>query len=85
MLHNVFAVRDVCVNTFLLPMYFQNSAAAVRALGDAVNGPPGKDNLFASHPEHFQLYQIGKFDDESGQLLSEIPEFIVDCQSLVRS
>ena len=37
MMHAVFAVRDTCVGAFHLPMFFQNNAAAVRALGDATN------------------------------------------------
>ena len=81
--HSIFAVRDTCVGSFLLPMFFQNRAAAVRALGDAVNRPE-KDNNLHQHPEHYQLYFIGGFDDETGLIESNAPEFVVDCQSLVR-
>nr|QJB20106.1 MAG: nonstructural protein [Microvirus sp.] len=80
----IYSVRDTCVGAFLLPMFFQNSAAAVRALGDAVN-KPGEDNQFFQHPEHYQLYALGEFDEDSGSLVPVPPEFIVDCQSLVRS
>lgn len=83
MKHAVFSVRDTCVGSFLLPMFFQNNAGAVRALGDAVNRPD-KDNNFHQHPEHYQLYRVGDFDDESGSITPMVPEFIVDCQSLVR-
>lgn len=81
----VFAVRDTCVGAFLMPMFFPNRAGAVRALGDAVN-KAGSDNQFYQHPEHYQLYEIGSFDDEVGLVESfAAPEFVVDCQSLVRS
>ncbi|AXH75750.1 MAG: nonstructural protein [Microviridae sp.] len=81
----VFAVRDVCVGSFLMPMFFVNSAGATRALGDAVN-KSGEDNQFYQHPEHFQLYAIGEFSEESGVITAfPAPEFVVDCQSLVRS
>lgn len=83
MKHAIFAVRDTCVGAYLLPMFFQNRAAAVRALGDAVNRPK-EDNQFYQHPEHYQLYEIGAFDEESGQLEPIVPVFVVDCQSLVR-
>lgn len=84
MKHGVFALRDTCVGTFLMPMFFANRPGAVRALGDAVN-KPGEDNQFYQHPEHFQLYIIGEFDDEVGLVVSlPAPEFVVDCQSLVR-
>lgn len=85
MRHAVFSVRDTCVGSFLLPMFFQNQAAAVRALGDVVN-KAGEENQFYQHPEHYQLYLIGEFDDENGAVIVEMaPTFIVDCQSLVRS
>ena len=85
MRHGVFAVRDTCVESLMVPMFFQNKAAAVRALADAVN-KSGSDNLYYQHPEHFQLYEIGAFDDSTGLIESFVaPEFIVDCQSLVRS
>ena len=82
MKHGVFAIRDVCVNAYMVPMCFLNRAAAVRALGDAVNRK-SEDN-FHVHPEHFQLNEIASFDDESGLMESFVaPEFVVDCQSLV--
>lgn len=85
MIHNIFSVRDTCVESFLLPMFFQNSAAAVRALGDAVN-KSGSDNQFFQHPEHYHLYHLGVFDDDNGSMnLLDAPVFVVDCQSLVRS
>lgn len=84
MKHGVYAVRDTCVGAFLLPMVFQNNAGAVRALGDAVNRPE-KDNQFYQHPEHYQLYRVGDYDDETGMLESAVPEFVVDCQSLVKA
>lgn len=81
----VYGVRDVCICSFLMPMFFVNNAAATRALGDAVN-KAGEDNQFYQHPEHFQLYYLGEFDEESGVLAPlPAPEFVVDCQSLVRS
>lgn len=81
---NIYSVRDTAVGEFLLPWYFKNDAAAVRALGDSVN-KPSEDNQFYQHPEHFQLYRIGSFDGESGSISPVIPEFVVDCQSLVRT
>lgn len=84
MIHNIYAVRDTCVGSFLLPMFFQNDAAAVRALGDATNKPK-EDNQFYQHPEHYQLYRLGAIDDENASIdLLPAPLFVVDCQSLVR-
>lgn len=84
MKHACFSVRDTCVGAFNLPMFFQNAAGAVRALGDAVNRA-SEDNAYYQHPEHYQLYEIGAFDDEIGSFEPIVPVFVVDCQSLVRS
>jgi len=84
MRHAVFAVRDTCIGAYNMPMFFQNRAAAVRALGDAVNRPKD-DNMYYQHPEHYQLYYIGDFEDDNGELFPCVPVFVVDCQSLVRS
>lgn len=81
----IFAVRDTCVGAFLMPMFFPNRAGCVRALGDAVN-KPSEESQFFQHPEHFQLYEIGEYDDDVGMITPlAAPEFVVDCQSLVRS
>lgn len=84
MIHQCFAVRDTCVGAYNMPMFFQNGAAAVRALGDAVNRAK-EDNSYYQHPEHYQLYHIGSFDDDNGEFSPIVPVFVVDCQSLVRS
>lgn len=84
MKHACFAVRDTCIGAYNMPMFFHNSAGAVRALGDAVNRAK-EDNSYYQHPEHYQLYEIGTFDDETGVFEPIVPVFIVDCQSLVRS
>lgn len=82
MKHCVVAVRDTCVESWLMPWYVQAIPGAVRALGDVVN-KPGSDNQFYCHPEHYQLYHIGTFDDETGLIEGFVPVFIVDCQSLI--
>ena len=84
MRHACFSIRDTCVGVFGMPMFFQNSAGAVRALGDVVNRS-SEDNNYYQHPEHYQLFEIGVFDDDSGSFEPIVPVFVVDCQSLVRS
>ena len=46
----------------------------------------GEDNQFYAHPEHYQLYELGVYDDADGILHPHVaPDFVVDCQSLVRA
>lgn len=79
---NIYCLRDTCVQTCLMPVYFPNHAAAVRAVGDAVN-KPSEDNLH-THPEHYHLLYIGSFDEDTGVITAQAPDFVVDLQSLVR-
>lgn len=83
MKHQAYSVMDTCAGTYLMPMFFLNNASAIRALGDAVNRPK-EDNQFYQHPEHFQLYKIGEFDDDHGIFEGHPPMFVVSCNDLVR-
>lgn len=80
----MYAVRDSAVEAFHMPMFFPTDAAAIRALGDAVNKPQ-EDNVYYKHPEHFNLYSIGEFNEENGLINSHPPEFVVSCEALIRT
>ena len=41
-----------------------------------------EDNIMFQHPEHFQLYVAGSYDDESGVITCSAPTFVVDAQSV---
>lgn len=47
----------------------------MRTFSDEVNRV-SDDNLLHRHPEHYQLFYIGLFDDESGLFEPVPPEFI---------
>ena len=81
----VCSVLDVKAKAFLQPFFVANSSMAIRSFGDAVNNAK-PDNNFYQHPEHFRLYQLGTFDDETGlHTLLDAPEFVVDAVSLMRT
>ena len=64
----VCAVRDICGDVFGLPMFQQSVGMAQRAFSDAVNRPD-ENNLLYKHPEHFELYELGTFDDSTGSFV----------------
>lgn len=80
--YSVFAVRDTCAEVWLMPWFFRSTGECVRSLTDAVNRSK-EDNQFYQHPEHYQLYFLGLYDDDNGLFETEPPKFVVDCQSLV--
>lgn len=63
MKYHVFAVRDIAINAFDRPFVVTHLGMAERGFADAINDP--KSNLYA-HPEDYELYQLGTFDDGSG-------------------
>lgn len=64
-----FAIRDLSVGAFMRPFVMQSTAQAVRSFGDEVNRQAA-DNMMYSHPEDFELWLLGDFDDSD-------PPFIV--------
>lgn len=79
---NVYSVYDLKAKAFLSPFFLPQDAMAVRALIDAVEDP---NHQFAKHPEDYQLFRLGQFDDELG-VLSPSPEhaLLIQVSSLVR-
>lgn len=85
MKHGIYLIRDTALGAFLTPNFFQSEGAARRAFADAVNDRR-PDNMIAKHPEHFELYYAGDFDDETGSITeSVLPQHLVSASSLVVS
>lgn len=62
----VYAVRDRAVDCFNQPFFSVARAAATRAFADEVNRQGSPSN---SHPEDYDLYELGTYDDSSGALV----------------
>lgn len=77
MIRGVYLIRDTALGSFLIPMFFQSEGAARRAFADEVNRS-AEDNIMFQHPEHFQLYYAGSYDDASGLITCDSPTFVVD-------
>ena len=76
MIQKVFGVRDTKALAFLQPFFSASTGAAVRAFGDAVN--EGNSPL-SKHPEDYLLYEIGDFDDQTGELIACNPLKMLGC------
>lgn len=62
----IFAIRDLAADLFMTPYFHPNIGAVVRSFGDEV-GRDDPQNMLNRHPEHFVLYQLGEFDDNTGK------------------
>lgn len=59
------AIYDKAANAYMQPFFCRTQAEAVRLFADACTD--GK-NQFCKHPNDFDLYVVGVFDDNSGVL-----------------
>lgn len=65
MILRMYSVRDKAVDAFLQPFFVRAKGEAVRSFLDAVSN----NAQFRSHPHDYDLYDIGKFDDNTGLLM----------------
>lgn len=62
----ILAVRDTAVRSFMRPWYAPTLEAGLRSFYDEVRRG-GDDNTLAKHPEDFELWKLGEFDEEAGE------------------
>jgi hypothetical protein len=70
---NAYSVKDLQVLAFLPPFYARTNGEAGRNFIQAV----GNGGLKAT-PTDYELYYIGKFNDESGRLEPEEPQYLTN-------
>ena len=67
MIYNVCAVRDAKAEAFGQPFYSQQRGIAVRSFADECSR---EDSNLKKHPEDYALFELGKFDEQTGELTS---------------
>ena len=50
---------------YLTPFFYHKEGQAVRAFKDIINQP---DHLFSRNPEDYTLYQVGEWDEITGEV-----------------
>lgn len=61
----VYAIYDGVAGAFMTPFFMQTDGQAIRAFSDNLNS---EDSMLAQHPADFVLYNIGEFDDSTGEI-----------------
>lgn len=79
----VCSVRDRASDAFGQPIFVVAVGQAIRSFSDEVNRREG-NNALAAHPEDFDLYQLGVFDDNTGLFETETPRQVAIGKDLVR-
>ena len=66
---NAYSLLDVAVGSFNAPFYAPNDRVAMRVCSDAAEDP---ETLIGKHPEDFDLYLLGTFDDLIGEFTNDL-------------
>lgn len=88
MIMYVYSVRDAEAQLYGRPFYTTNAAIATRGFSQQVNTPEieGQQNDLFLHPESFELYELGTFDDNTGNFeLHPQPKAICTAVSVKKS
>lgn len=82
----VCAVFDRAAASYGSPFFVAAIGLATRSFQDEVNRP-AQDNQLYLHPEDFDLYELGSFDDSVGRFVNsrEFPELICNGVSVKTS
>lgn len=64
------SIRDAKTMAWGPPMMMRTPGEALRSFADEVNSGRG-ESMIALHPEDFEMFQIGAFDTDTGEMLPE--------------
>ena len=62
---NICSVKDRAADAFGRPMFVPSTGVAIRSFSDELNRSDPDNQLF-NHPDDFDLYEFGVFDDNTG-------------------
>lgn len=70
MFYKIVAIRDRAADAYGVPAFVASIGAATRSFGDECNN---KESALGQHPEDYDLYLLGEYDDSVGVFLTEGP------------
>lgn len=76
----ILAVRDRQLDAYMRPFVAQSIGQALRSFRDEVNR---KDADMNAHPEDYELYSLGEFDEETGVIISVVPKQVALATNLI--
>lgn len=59
-----FSLFDLKANAYSTPFFFNHQGQAIRAVMDMLSSA---DSVPARHPQDFQLWELGTWDDQTGR------------------
>lgn len=77
----IVSVKDTAAQAFGRPIFVPSTAVAVRSFRDEVNRKDSNEDM-AKHPEDFELYELGSFDDSNGVIDVSEPRLVARAKDL---
>lgn len=75
-------VRDAAANVYGVPMFLASKGQAIRSFSDEVQRVAA-DNMLNKHPEDFELFYVGEYDDSDATFDAVPPTSLIrgaDCR-----
>ena len=70
------SVKDRAADAYGRPMFVPSTGVAIRSFSDEINRA-AEDNQLYNHPDDFDLFEFGEFDDNTGKFdLHEEPKLL---------
>lgn len=80
MIYVLVAIKDRAIEAFQQVFTVRAEGEAIRGFMDAINN--ANSGNMAKHPEDFDLFVVGNFDDDTGTITPEGPRKIGDGKQL---
>lgn len=80
----VLAIRDAKSEVFGRPICVNAIGQGMRSFEDEVNRAH-EENVMFHHPEDFGIWQLGTYDDATGELISETPKLLAQGMEVKKS
>jgi len=81
MIQIIVSVKDSAAQAFGRPIFVPSTAVAVRSFRDEINRKDSTEDM-AKHPEDFELYELGSFDDSNGVISVIEPRMVARAKDL---
>lgn len=76
MIQYICTVKDRAADAYGRPMFVPSTGVAIRSFSDEINRNNAENQLY-NHPDDFDLYELGQFDDNTGLFtLHEQPKLL---------
>lgn len=75
MIIKIICVRDRAANVYGTPYFAAALGQAIRGFADEINRNE-QGNTLSQHPEDFDLYHLGEYNDQDGSFTCHAPRMI---------